>query len=203
MRIQALSSVFVFCGLIAPISARADADQSTPKAAMKSFWSAIDQGDADGARKVCKCGDVQSKWVDGFASMCDGFNKLHDSGTKRFGPDVKVFAQHTPGYYAMQLVDKCTVQENGDTALIVPPGQKAHGTQLVKEDGKWIMDLKTSMGEKLTAATATYQAVGDASREVAKNIDDNKYASADEASNDLKAKLKTAMAKMAPAGGKN
>jgi hypothetical protein len=203
MRIRSFLYVVFVCSLVSPAGVRADADQSSPKTAMKSFWLAIDQGDADAARKLCKYDDVQSKWIDGFATMCDGFNKLHDSGTKRFGPDAKVFAQHTPGYYAAQLVDKCTIQENGDTALVTPPGGKAHGTNMVKEDGKWILDLKSTMGDKLASATATYQAMGDASREVAKNMDDGKYASADEANADLRAKLKKAMTQSQAAGAKN
>ena len=172
-----------------PTTAPTTIDQSSPKAAMHSFWAAIDQGDAEAAKQVCVAGESQSNWVDGFATMCDGWRKMNDARVRRFGqtgPD-----HHTPGYTAVALADKFTAQQQGDTATLILAGHPNQGTIAVRKDGKWYLDLNRSLGGDIAATTVRHQAIASAAREIAANIDAGQYA----ADADVETAFRAALAK--------
>jgi dienelactone hydrolase len=206
--IMAWVMTFMTATLLAPSSSPAadvvaDADQSSPKAAVQSFWSFIDRGDVEAARRVAIIeGDDQSKWVESFAEMCEGFRKAHDAAVARFGKDAeKQFTPHTPGYYAAQLVEKSEVREESpDQARVVPPGTPGGGGVIARRmEGRWFVDLKQGMkSADLTQSIAKHRSMAKAMGDVASNIAAGKYATSAEADQALREILKSSISK--PAG---
>lgn len=162
----------------------ASIDQSSPRAAMRSFWNAIDQGDARAARQVCLAGRTQSAWIDAFAAMCGGWRKLNDARVRKFGDEGTV--HQTPAYTSLALADKMVVQENNGQATLVMPGHPELATFVVKNQGKWFLDMNRSMGGDPAATTKIYQSIAAAANAVAASADAGKYATDDAAESAFK-----------------
>lgn len=182
-----------------------DPDQSSPKAAALSLWAAIDRGDADAAKKLCVfSNDDQPKWVEGFAAMCDGFHKMHDSAVKRFGVDAeKQFTPNSPAHYAAATLEKSEVTQDGDDAKVIPPGAPAGSGVIVRRnDGKWKVVLTEALkGQDVTRSVGLFQAMARSGREVASAIDAGKYADAKAAEQGMRDLVKKYMTPTtAPAG---
>lgn len=163
--------------------ADAGPDQSTPKAAVTAFWSAIDRRDAEAASRLCVLkGEGPAEWVAAFADMCDGFHKLHGAAFRRFGAEAeKAFAPHTPGYHAAKMVDRAEVAVDGETAVLTLP--KPNGKQMgaVRRDGRWLLDLRPMENADLTAVTESYRKLAAGGRRLAAELDAGEHETLEDA----------------------
>lgn len=167
----------------------AEADQSSPKATMHAFWSAIDAGDAAAAEKLSVgAGDAEKRWIEAYAGMCDGFKRLHDAAVKRFGKDAeRQFMSRSPAYFAAGNWERSEEREQGGSTQLVRPGGRdtefINGITLVQKDGKWVVSLSGAAAKPSTmvAKTSTYQTLATSMRQVAADIDAGRFATAAEA----------------------
>ena len=160
------------------------ADQSSPKAAMISFWSALDRGDAETAKHLCVAGESQTAWIDGFASMCGEWRKMYAAREQKFGKHGA--EHHTPAYSALAIAEKTVERVIDGETMLVMPDHPEHATIVVQKDGKWLLDMNRSMGGDLAATTNAHQMIAAAARKVAADTDAGKYASEAEAESAFK-----------------
>lgn len=157
-----------------PSSARTvSADYSTPTAAAKSYFAAMQAGDGTAVRNACVGSSEQKEWTVQFARGCLAAGKLDAAATARFGRDETLEAfKDDLKRTALMMTDAlaalpdCDVKIDGTNATITAKpgtaGSLPDPVKLQKVAGQWkvLLDLdvaKQDFNTDLMEAMATSQ----------------------------------------------
>lgn len=122
-------------------------DQTSPRAALKTYFTALEFADLKVLEQVCIANDVQKDWIAQQAAMMAALRRFGDVGVQLFGDAAKVLQQPSPAAAVRQKVDQIEITLDGDRALAAfkpkTPLQLTRG-----KDGLWRVDYaSTYLGE--------------------------------------------------------
>ncbi|HET6246180.1 MAG TPA: hypothetical protein VFE47_00630 [Tepidisphaeraceae bacterium] len=151
-------------------------DISTPKAAAASFAKAMETGDTDALKKTTKGTDAQFATVQKMAGMVKAAKHYQDALVSKFGDKAKADEMGAPKFaenYA-DAVEKI----DGDKATVTP--KSGEPIKLVKDSDGWKVDLAV-----IDAAGTIFDKMAkpmtDAFESAAKDVEDGKFKTAEEA----------------------
>jgi hypothetical protein len=198
----------IVCGLagllvVSTFSQAADVDNSDPKAVALAFAKAIENGDAATARQLVVGTDQEKQFVDSTVAFIGARKKLKDSAVKAFADKAADLAD-LRGNMSDQIPNM-DVQIDGDNATLIPPKSQPDGKPfpLTKIDGKWKVKLSALLSESSTQPSessqqnlaeiqSTLNTWTTSINELATEIDQGKYKTADDAKAALAAKAQAA-----------
>lgn len=155
-------------------------DLSSPKAAAKTFATAMTTGDAETAKKAST--GVEPKVIESMAAAMGNMKKLHDAAVAKFGDEGKAFAGMGPAGDddMVKKVEEATEEITGETATVKP--KDGHAMKLKKVDGSWKVDLAEEMaGPAAAMGTAMFDKLAAAAKTTTDEIAAGKYKNAAEA----------------------
>ena len=176
-------------------------DLSTPKGAAKNFATAMENGDADGAKRASTGADPAM--IDSMVKLAGNMKKLRDAAVSKFGDQGKDLLGSAGGADSMDMakkVDDADVKEDGDNATLTP---KSGGQpiKLKKISGEWKVDASelTEMVSKMGGGM--FDSMSQAATDTASDINAGKFKTAQEAQQAFGSKMMSAaMTSHAPAG---
>ncbi|HYE17282.1 MAG TPA: hypothetical protein VEA69_02500 [Tepidisphaeraceae bacterium] len=189
----------IACAGTRPASAEVKPDPSTPKGAAAALFKAMQAGDVAAVRPLVVGSDRQVALFEAMIPLTSAFKSLETAAVKKFGPEGKQINGGGPGAATptAELEDELeTALEkiDGDTAELTPKPVAATGNagktvvakppmKLKKIGESWKIDLASMPTEKLDtpASIALVKSMGTLARDTAKEIDDGKYKTVDEA----------------------
>ena len=182
---QLIASV-VACALIAPVvRGETKLDTSTPKGAAGLFFKAMEEGKVDDAKAVAIGSEKQLKMLDLLVPMVSNFKALEAAAVKKWGEEGrKVLSDGNNSMDFAGELEKATVEENGDAAVIKTASNKEkEPMKLKKADGKWKVDLSSIPSDGLDdpKAATMLGAMGKIAKETADEIAADKYKTAAQA----------------------
>ena len=192
MSIGALLVVALTAAGVRAQTAPAAQDLSTPRAAIKSFYQALEDGNFERAKKAAIADKPQLEYIQGFVDLCQAMTQLGEAADEKFGADGAKLHFPLPVAQLAALADSAAIEEQGDTATCAI-NPKVPMT-LKRSDGVWRVDLVTSFAgnvDKLQVQSTFQSQFAAAIKEVVGEIKAGKLASVVEARTALQAKLKT------------
>lgn len=164
-------------------------DISSPKAAVKTFISAIARGDASSAKAAAIADDKQAKVIEAMAAMFPGMVKLHDAAAQKFGAEQ---AKDLEGPIAIIAnVDKAEEKIDGDKATVTVKGANKP-VALKKVDGGWKVDMAGMSSPDDAEMTKMAPIMGKVAGEVADDIKAGKFKDMNEAQQAMGKKMAAA-----------
>ncbi|MEX0715923.1 MAG: hypothetical protein WD066_05020 [Planctomycetaceae bacterium] len=121
-----------------------EADDSTPKGAIRAFYTALAKGDDRAASRFLVSADELAEWTRIQAQTSIAFRKLGTASVKRFGEEGKRLQMQAmaPAELILQKLDTWKLEENGDEAVWhVNPNAPL---KMKKIDGRWKLDVLAS-----------------------------------------------------------
>jgi hypothetical protein len=114
------------------------ADLSTPKSAAKSLFDAINAGDRAAVAAALYAGDdAQATYNSAMADMIVAGKMLGDAARAQFGTAGAGIGMSTLDSAAAAKLDQATVEQAGDSARIMVPGQPRPMSFRRRGDGTW------------------------------------------------------------------
>lgn len=174
-------------------------DQSTPVAAAKSFFAAVEAGDSDAALSVIANSDERVvRMMRQLATATGAFTELNAATKAAFDQEIT----DTEGFAAppASAFEQATVEQTGDTATLTSPefGAPMH---FVRTDGKWYVDLTEQMqtvsAADLDQMEQVVPPIARAYRETAEDVRAGRLASMEEMDQAFAARMQQAMQEMA------
>jgi hypothetical protein len=192
----AIAAVALCALILTTRPALAEDDASTPKGAAGLFFKAMEKGDVATAKTMVVGTDKQVAVLDVLVPFVSSLKQLEASALKKWGEEGRKAITAGPGGsggmdFAGELKN-AKEEVTGDAATITSgKDPKKDPMRLKKVDGKWKLDMGSLQAEKMDdpGARRTITAVSDLAKSTAKEIDDGKYASAEEAKQSMTAKL--------------
>src|SRR4051812_12335667 len=200
MKAERLTHVLlIFGAIVVTTCARAAApDLSSPKAAAKSFYAAVEAGDAAAMRDMIGADDADhQKLAQAFADVIAAGKKLADVARDKYGAAGDPIGRGSITREDAAKIDSATVEENGDDATLTIPGQQTP-IKLHRTSGAWKLDIRSFHGaraEELPAQITLVSNMAAALTEAADEINTGKYATATEAESAIQQKLNEVMIK--------
>src|SRR5690348_1250633 len=164
-------------------------DPSTPRGALRTFSTAMRDGDAATIKRMFYAPTpAEQKMVACVADQAAAFAQLHQAAVKAYGDEeARKFTQDsdTASAEAMARIDSADITINGDAATITYKDQPQMPFLLKKVDGQWKF-LTSSLGRPADPADLDQQ-LAELSlqaaivREIARDIQDGKFPTADKA----------------------
>lgn len=193
MKVSTLAAAAVSVVLLAGSAARAEGDYSSPKAAAKSFVTAIAAGDSAGAKEAIVPNEKHGPIIEALAKLTGVQKKLGDAAVKAFGEAGKELSGNVEGKDPVKLLDSAEIKEDGDTATLTGKDDP-EPLMLRKIDGKWKVDLAampnaTDMESSLPMLTNMAELMAATTTE----IEAGKYKSVEEAKQAISMKLLSKM----------
>jgi hypothetical protein len=155
-------------------------DLSTPKGAAKTFATALENGDADAAKKACTGGDP--KMIDSLANAAGNMKKMREAAISKFGDEGKTAFNGPDGDDMGMMttkVDDAVEKIDGDKAMLTLKDGKP--LALKKVDGDWKVDVSEMSGLGSSMGAAMFDSMGKAAKEVTDDVNTGKYKSAADA----------------------
>jgi hypothetical protein len=181
----------------------AQVDLSSPKSAARSLFLAIQAKDVAALRAIVDAGDEITPEVnDALAQLLLAGGRMSDAGAKRFGKSGDPIGRPmiTPGTIAS--VDTAAVKETGDTAALQIPGHRRTMT-FRRRDGNWrLVPEAIVIGAGGTTQPVPLQQLkllrnmATAMNELAREIENGKYQSSQEAERYVQERLHAVMIEM-------
>jgi hypothetical protein len=179
-----------------------DIKSDSPKGAASAFFKAMESGDAKAAKSMAVGSDKQLSMLDLLVPVVSSFKQLENSAVKKWGEEARKTLSQGQG--SSMDFDKelkaATEKVEGDTATITSakPEQQKEPMKLKKVEGKWKVDMSSVPAEGLdNPQTAQMMRVmSDAAKSTASEIDQGKYASAQDARQAMTQKILPAIMKM-------
>src|SRR5439155_6650817 len=123
--------------LICASALAAEPDLSTPKAAARTLFNAINAADRDTVRaSLYAVGDDQAQLASALADVIVAGKKLGDAAQARFGKAGDPIGRGMLDPSDLSKLDQATVKENGDAATLLVPGQP-RPMSFRKQNGQW------------------------------------------------------------------
>jgi hypothetical protein len=172
-------------------------DLSTPKGAAKAFAVALQNGDAEGAKKASTGGDP--KIIEGMANAASSMKKLRDAAVAKFGDEGKTFGgRKNADLDLAKNVDDATFKEEGDTATMTP--KEGSPLKLKKVSGEWKVDVsEMAAGPMATMGAAMFDSMAKAAKTTGDEISAGKYKTAAEAKQAFDSNMMGSMMPKSPA----
>lgn len=178
--------------------ALAELQDNTPEAAIRSFYTALANGDATTASQLLESSDKMAKWVEVQIDQTNAFRQLGMAAISRFGEDGKVLQVPVPAESALKKLESIKPIQNGDTAeWRTNPNVPS---KLVRKNGHWKLDLYSSFQkpEHLAQQVDVFGRIAKYVKEIAADIETGRLASIPEVREEFKkqrAKLNAEAAK--------
>lgn len=179
--------VFLLIGCLAPALLAAEADLSSPKAAVKSLYNAIDSGDPAAVREVLY-NPGHSALIDAYADLLVNGRKLGAAAAEKFGAagDALGRAMLTKEDLA-RIDDARETVADGVTTLAIPgQGRPMSFKQL---DGKWRLLLPETPAQSEAQKLRFVQGMSQAFIDATHDIEAGKFPTAAEAEQAIKDRL--------------
>ena len=159
---------------------------STPEAALRTFYEALAKGDANLARRVVVPHDLASEFIDTQVELTEGFLHLGKAGVAQFGEEGKALQPPLPAAAILARIKEVEIVEEGDMATW--PYNPERPLKLRKVQNHWKLELHSSFGKpeqmqrfnKLMSRVASYV------DEVADGIDAGRFQSVDEVRQEMR-----------------
>ena len=170
----------------------ADGDASGPKAAMKSFYQAMEAGDAAAVRQLFHAaGDAEKDLADACAAELTAARALGEAARNKFAATGDALSKGMPLRDEIAKLDGAQVAIDGDTAILKLPGQ-SKPLRLLKVDGRWKLSIADYAGvsaDKIAGESAVHKDLAAVYNSVAADITADKFPTAQDAQRALQQKL--------------
>jgi len=174
------------------IAADAPTEATGPKAAMKSFYQALEAGDVPALRaSFATTSDAERQLADAFVDEVTAAKALGEAAKAKFSATGDALTRGIPAHDQIAALDKADVAIDGDAATLKLPGQ-VKPIRLVKSDGRWRIAIDDFAGvtpEKIPVQTGVLKDMAGAFNSVAADINADKFPSAQDAQRALQQKL--------------
>lgn len=175
----------------------AEEDAAGPKTAMKSFYQAMEAGDARAVRALFfTADDAEKDLADADAAQLTAARALGEAVKKKFAATGDALSKGLPLHDQIAKLDSAEVFVEGDNATIKLPGQ-AKPLRLVKSGGAWkisIADYAGATPANIAVQTAVLKDLAEVYSTIATEISADKYPTAQDAQRALQQKLQAVMA---------
>jgi hypothetical protein len=186
--------------LILPISsaaAQSQDDTAAVKAAAKTFYSAVQRGDAGAiAQMLVVQNDPQQLLAQAYANFILAGKTLGETAKTRFPNSTNPLAVSTLPPEDAAKLDSASVTLNNDTATLKTTGASSP-LMLQKTNGAWrvLVNQQDANPEHRAQQLALIRAMTDALKEATAELNADQYATVAELENAVKQKLGTVLAK--------
>jgi hypothetical protein len=188
--IRRLTLAVALCASIAlvrPTTAQ-EIKADSPKGAAQAFFKAMEVGDAKAAKAIATGSEKQLAMLDLLVPVVSGFKQLENAAVKKWGEEGRKAlsqGQGGGGFDFEKELKASTEQVTGETATITSskPEQQREPMKLKKIEGKWRVDMSSLPAEGLDnpQTSKMLQAMSDAAKATATEIDQGKYTTAQQA----------------------
>jgi hypothetical protein len=179
-------------GILLATLARAQTDTSSPNAALKSFYIAIEKADQAAITQVLLVpDDPQQEIAKAYASMLLAAKRFGDVARQKFPGVANSLAQAALAPEDLARLDAAVVTIDGDTATvrISPAGTPS---VLKRVDGAWrvtVDPIDPASAPNRAQQLALIQGLSDAITKSAAEMSDDKYGSIQDVENALKQRM--------------
>jgi hypothetical protein len=190
----------LFVGAVAGSAHALAPDLSEPRAAARTFLTAVMANDTATVRASSIGTDAENQTVDALGTVVAAQKKLYDAVKTKFGEQAQGLGQmRSPDFN--EKLDEAEVQVSGDTATIVSKEPNAKPLKLRKMDGSWKVELSTMQLNNAQMPPDKMKQVGSAMDEVAGEVTAGKHATPQSAMMTLQQKIQAAVMGGAAPGG--
>jgi hypothetical protein len=180
-----------------------DIAADSPKGAAQQFFKAMESGDATAAKTVATGSDKQLAMLDLLVPVISGFKQLENAAVKKWGEDARKTLSQNGGGAGLDFekqLKASTEKIDGDNATITSsnPEQQREPMKLKKVNGKWKVDMSSMPAENMDNPNTAkmLRLMSDAAKATATEVDQGKYATADEAKKAMGQKIIPALMQM-------
>ncbi|MEO6436781.1 MAG: hypothetical protein ABIP55_13615 [Tepidisphaeraceae bacterium] len=171
-------------------------DWSSPKAAAKSLFVAISEGNRDAVRAGFYAGDdAQRLLADAMVDLIINGKKLGDAARVKFGASADPIARGMLDPADLGKLDAATVKETGDAATLDVPGQ-TRPMSFRKQDGNWrlvVTDFAGAAPANIANQTKLVRLMAAAIDEAATDVAAGKFKTVEAATTAIQQRLHAAM----------
>lgn len=148
----------------------------SPENALRSFYSALKNGDAVTAKSLLTAPEKLTEWVDIQIKVSNAFRQFGDAAVAHFGDEGKVFLGGIPSDSLLKKLDTLKPTQDGDSARWAINPQVP--MKLVREDGHWKLDLFASPNDddQVKQQNRTFSRIADYVGQIATDVKDGKFA---------------------------
>jgi hypothetical protein len=179
-----------------------------PKGVVTAFFKAMETGDVAGAKALAVGSDKQLAVLDVLVPVFHGFKQLETAAVKKWGEEGRKTLTEGPGggLNVAEKLKNAKVDVKGDAATITPadakPEDKNSEMKLKKVEGKWKLDMASIPAEGMDdpKALKMFKGMAEVAQQTAKEVDQGKYASANEAKQAMGQKILQMMGIALPPG---
>lgn len=166
------------------------ADRQSPRGTLKVLRTAMEAGDAEQIRSILAAGsDLEKAMVDSMAQTAVSAKRLHDAAVATFGQEQArplTGEPSTPGADGLTDLDRAveTISDDGTTAIVSFQDINTDPIKLTLADEQWVIpvsELKQLDPQTMAARMAEVTALNAIVDEIAAEVAQNKYKTAEEA----------------------
>jgi hypothetical protein len=196
MSFKSRALVILVCTLssaAAAIAAEADIDPTSPKAALKSLYEALEASDATAVRNLFHAPtNAEKELADAFAAQLTAAKNLGDAASKKYGATGDALSKGMPVKDQIAQLQAAPLTTDGDTATIKIPSQP-NPLRLRKVAGNWKIVVSDYAGDNITGQTAVMKDMTAVFNTVAADINADKLPTPTDAQNALRQKLQAVL----------
>jgi hypothetical protein len=185
--------------LAAPLIA--EPDLSSPQAAARSLYQAMQAQDGDAIVRTFYAPRHQDQELArAFADLIVSGKKLADAAKSKYGTTGEAIGAGTVGPEELAQLDRADVKVNGDTAAMTIPGRAKPVTFHRSPDGRWQLVLSDFAGGAegdVARQSVLIKKVSEVLEEAADEVRTDKYPTAQAAESAIQGKLAKVMIKAA------
>lgn len=175
----------------------AQSDLSSPKAALKSLFTATERGDAAGVQKVLLVeNDPNSEALKAYGDLILAAKKLGDTAKQKYPVVPNGFAQATILPEDAARIDSAQLIQNGDSATIKILG-RAEPVTLRRIDGSWRVIIQQGADDpaRQTRRIDLLKGLTDAMNKTTEEIAGDKFPTVQDAETRVKERVGAAMSR--------
>jgi len=170
----------------------ADIDPTSPRGAMKSFYDAMEAGDATAVRAlVYAANDAEKSLADAYTAQLTAAKALGEAAKNKYGATGDALSKGMPVRDEIARLNTAEVTIDGDNASLKFPGQPKP-LHMMKSEGRWrlsIADFAVATPENIAGQTAVIKEMAGVFTSVAADITADKFPTAPDAQRALQQKL--------------
>lgn len=170
----------------------ADIDPASPKGAMKSFYDAMEAGDANAVRALFfAANDAEKSLADAYTAQLTAAKTLGEAAKNKYGATGDALSKGMPVRDEIARLNTAEVTIDGDNAALKFPGQ-AKPLHMVRSEGRWrisVADFAGATPDNIAGQTAVINEMAGVFASVAADITADKFPTAPDAQRALQQKL--------------
>lgn len=171
------------------------ADLSSPTAAARSLFEAVDRGDEAAIREILFAEDDRQREIAGaYATLVVSAKRLADAAQKRYGDSADAIARGALPDVEIQGLDAAVVKEAGDTATLQTPTMP-RAMRLRRTDAGWkvLTEDPDIPPDRVAPQVSLTRDIAAAMSEVADEIAAGKYPAVQEAESAISQRINEAI----------